>query len=144
MQHAPGDDFKQPGVGGGIRQLSTHNVIILSWLTGLVLLVQHNQEVGMGQAPLLELHHTYVTHNTPKDVVIFDFMLQRLQLLVKDTHNEVMSVIGGHARLQLLANLRPFWVACHGDEQIRLPLRTHNGHGVLIQLGHVPWAPNER
>ena len=75
-----------------------------------------------------------------KDLVLQDIRHQNPQLQVEHPRNQIRSVMSLFARQEVLSDLAPVLVAGEGDEEVRTAEFGGKGHGVLIQLLHIPWA----
>lgn len=131
MHHVLDNCAVQLGVAVRIWDLCTDQTINVSHCAGLVLLVKHQQQVEMRQAPLLELNHTDVSFDLAQYATVKQQMQQVLDLLNEDPGNEVRAVSRILARQQTAHNLWPVSVAGSCDEIVWLANTCNPGHGIL-------------
>ena len=92
----------------------------------------------MWQPTLLKLDHAQVRHRLAKHPVLVQILFYSLQLQAKHTRDSVGSVlVRASGDCNLCKNLRPLWIASHGNEQVWLAVHAHNCHTILEHLLHV-------
>src|ERR1700683_5034037 len=132
-----------------VRDLSRDNGVYMSGITDLELLPQKDEEVDVREATLLKLYGKDKALNIAKETTLYVFE-HGLDLLSKDTCDNVRSIRGGlmFPRLirmsivvficeQIVINLWPAGICCHGEKDVWFATMSGNGHGVLEELVHV-------
>lgn len=78
-----------------------------------------------------------------EDVLLEQFVAECGQLQVEDSGDEVGTIGCEFSRLEVFLDLLPERVACHCQEDVRLPEFCDDGHRILILLIHVSWTADE-
>ena len=79
----------------------------------------------------------------PRTWFFVRFRQELSELHVEDAAGEIWPVVGRLTMQQLPGDLWPGGVAGEGDKQGGLPIVANNGHGVLVQLLHLPGPATE-
>ena len=74
-----------------IRNLSANKTIIIIISSGLVMLAQNDENMGVWQSPFLKFYYHCVTDWNSEDIVVFNVLHQCIKLESENTCNKIIS-----------------------------------------------------
>ena len=98
MKHAAGDGGPKARLCNRIRQIGADQFVDSVSMTWSARSVKDEEDVGMGQPPLLVVHNPCVTDHFAKDSTTTQVIQQSHKLAVEDTRHKVRSIMHGLAR----------------------------------------------
>jgi hypothetical protein len=112
MDHASLDCLKEHWLGVRIRPPCPNGRINILRCQQLLSPLQKNEEMNVGQSPLLEFNCVNILNCTPTNSVFVDVLDYRLLFQLKDTRHQLRTIMGRLSRKQFLSNLRLFRIGC--------------------------------
>merc|ERR1711867_51768 len=115
-------------IGG---KLSNHNFIHLLWSPWDVIVADDHKKMHVREAPFLPLNHPKEANNISENAFLCDVLEKLIFLQFEDPSYQVRSILRFLSFIQVVDNLFPLWIACHGDEICRLVIFPDNCHCIL-------------
>ena len=81
-----------------VRELCGYDAVILLWHHKFIFSIHDQQEVRVGEAPLLELDDIHMRYHNNQDVLLEQHLFHGLQLGPKHACDKIWSVLGCLAR----------------------------------------------
>ena len=143
MDHGRLDDIVQHRIDRGIWEFGTDQGVYVFRVPQLVFFVQDEEQVHVGKTSLLKFDDVDVGDRDAQNVLLRNVVQQFFLLDVEDSCDYIWTVLRLLSRLEVLRYFRPPGIAGQGEEDVRFAVVSHDGHGVLIVLVHIPRTADE-
>lgn len=103
------------------------------WLEAFL---ENQKHVAARKATLLEFDHHHVGCHFSENVLLEEILAEFLEFRLEDSGGEIWTVLRRLARQERF-DFSPLRIARNGEEDVWLPMASHDCHRVLIALLHV-------